>query len=301
MGKIPIVIINYAPAKRFVFGRRFLRFFKSVFLSSMLTLLKLHVFLVKKLPFGFEVTSKLLEFLWEEKLSIDTPNGKALFQTPTSLNRYRAQTLLTKEPETILWLDEIPFNSCLWDIGANVGIYSVYAALFRHSNVIAVEPSSINLDLLFRNIQNNNCEDFITILPIAVGATNSQEFLYMSRENLTWGGAHNSAGLPVKQSGEPMHEPVKSLQLVATIDQLIQSYKIASPEYIKIDVDGLELNVLIGALGIFPNLKSVLIEIDVGNQKNLYLVEDFLKSHNFSKRTLIGSVVLSENQIWDKL
>jgi FkbM family methyltransferase len=301
VGTIHIVIINYSSAKTFVFGRRFLRFFKSIFLSSLLSLLKLILFLVKKLPFGFDVISKLLEFLWEEKLTIDTPNGKVLFQTPTSLNRYRAQTLLTKEPETIFWLDEIPFHSCLWDIGANVGIYSVYAALFRHSRVIAVEPSSINLDLLFRNIQNNKCEDSITILPIAVGSSNSQEFLYMSRENLTWGGAHNSAGQPVMQSGEPMHEPVKSLQLVATIDQLIQGYKIAKPEYIKIDVDGLELNVLIGAHGIFPNLKSILIEIDIGNQKNLSLVEEFLESHNFVKRTLIGSVVLSENQIWDKV
>ncbi len=109
----------------------------------------------------------------------------------------------------------------------------------------------------------------------------------MFRENLTWGGAHNSAIASVKQSGEPMHEPVRSLQLVETIDQLIQSLKIATPIEIKIEVDGLELNVLFGGLSNFPNLRSKLIEIDVKNQKNLYLVEEFLQSYNFRKRTFI--------------
>lgn len=301
MCKIDCVIINYKAAKRYEFVVSVLRLFKSLFLSSLLNLLKLNLFIVKRLPFGFDVVSKLLESLWEEKLTVDTPNGKVIFQTPSSLNRYRAKTLLTKEPETILWLDEIPFDCTFWDIGANVGIYSVYAALFRHSNVVAIEPSSINLDLLFRNVQNNNCEDQITIVPIAVGSSNGQEFLFMSRENAIWGGAHNSAGQPISQSGEPMLDPIKSLQLLATIDQLVESYNIPKPDYMKIDVDGLELNVLEGAIGVFENLKSILIEIDLGNRNNHNLVVEFLKNHDFIQRKTLGSIKITENQIWDRI
>ena len=44
----------------------------------------------------------------------------------------RATTLLTVEPETILWLDTYyrP-GETVYDIGANVGIYTLYAAV-RH-------------------------------------------------------------------------------------------------------------------------------------------------------------------------
>ena len=41
----------------------------------------------------------------------------------------RAETLFTKEPDMIDWIDSFPEDFVLWDIGANVGIYSIYAGL----------------------------------------------------------------------------------------------------------------------------------------------------------------------------
>jgi len=281
-------------------GKESLRFLKRTSISVSLTILRGHIFFVKRFPFGNEVSSKFMEELWDVKSLIDTPNGKLLFQTPTLLNVYRAKTLMTKEPETILWLDEIPAKSYFWDIGANIGIYSIYAAVLRNCKVVSVEPSYLNLDLLFRNVQNNNCEDKITILPLAVGANNREDFLFMSRENLIWGGAHNSAGLAINQSGESMLNPVRSLQVIATIDQLIKCYDLPEPEFIKIDVDGLELAVLEGALASFGNLISILIEIDVRNRENSDLIEKLLERNGFIKRGQIGNIMLSENQIWDK-
>lgn len=293
-------MINHAIRKLLSFGKRFLRPLKKWMFSFSLSVLKWQMYTIKRLPFGHEISSKHLENLWDVKSPVDTPSGKLIFQTPTSLNRYRAQTLLTKEPETISWLNEIPFGSKLWDIGANIGIYSIYASVFRRCQVVAVEPSNLNLDLLCRNIQNNNCEDQITILPIAVGATNKQDFLYMSRENLTWGGAHNSAGFAINQSGGSMLNPVKSLQIVATIDQLITTYNLSKPDYLKIDVDGLELKVLEGALVVLSVVKSILIEVDTKNMENNNLIAKLLQNYGYIQRQEIDSTVLSENQIWDK-
>ena len=293
-------MINHAIRKRLSFGKRYLRPLKKWMFAFLLSVLKWQMYTIRKFPFGYEVSSKYLESLWDVKSPVDTPSGKLIFQTPTSLNRFRAQTLLTKEPETISWLNEIPFGSKLWDIGANIGIYSIYASVFRRCQVVAVEPSNLNLDLLFRNIQNNNCEDQITILPIAVGAMDKQDFLYMSLENLTWGGAHNSAGFAINQSGGSMLNPAKSLQIIATIDQLITTYNLNKPEYIKIDVDGLELKVLEGALVTLSRVKSILIEVDIKNTENNNSIAKLLQSYGFIQRQEIGSTILSENQIWDK-
>lgn len=42
---------------------------------------------------------------------------------------WRFDTLLEKEPDTIEWIDGFRLGETLWDIGANVGIYTIYAAL----------------------------------------------------------------------------------------------------------------------------------------------------------------------------
>ena len=42
--------------------------------------------------------------------------------------RYRASTFESKEPETLAWIDGFKKNDSLLDIGANIGMYSLYAA-----------------------------------------------------------------------------------------------------------------------------------------------------------------------------
>ena len=70
------------------------------------------------------------------------------FTVPNSLNRFRVESFSNKEPETLKWIDCFPDNAVLWDVGANVGLYSVYAAKKKNCNVIAFEPSVFNLELL---------------------------------------------------------------------------------------------------------------------------------------------------------
>jgi hypothetical protein len=48
---------------------------------------------------------------------------------PNRINLYRAETYFTKEPDMIEWMDTFDGNTVLIDIGSNIGLYSVYAAL----------------------------------------------------------------------------------------------------------------------------------------------------------------------------
>ena len=72
-----------------------------------------------------------------------------------------------KEPETIEWIDSFDQSKKIifWDIGANIGIYSVYAATkFNNIEVVSFEPSTSNLRVLSRNISINNLQSKIKIV-----------------------------------------------------------------------------------------------------------------------------------------
>ena len=110
------------------------------------------------------------EFLEQDSYrSIEVLGKKINLFTPNHVVEGRVKTFFTKEPETLEWIDG--FNSTrkiiLWDIGANIGLYSIYAAL-KHSNceIVSFEPSTSNLRTLSRNISINNLEDRIKIFTI---------------------------------------------------------------------------------------------------------------------------------------
>jgi FkbM family methyltransferase len=85
------------------------------------------------------------------------------------------------------------------DIGANVGLYSVYAAKSRNCNVFAFEPSVFNLELLARNIFINDLQLKITIIPIALSDKLGSNIFKMS--STSWGGALSTFGEDFDQNG----------------------------------------------------------------------------------------------------
>ena len=63
---------------------------------------------------------------------------------------------MTKEPDTIQWIDEFPEQTVFWDVGANVGVYSLYAATKPGVSVLSFEPLAANFHVLSRNIELND-------------------------------------------------------------------------------------------------------------------------------------------------
>ncbi|MDO8871641.1 MAG: FkbM family methyltransferase [Methanoregula sp.] len=90
------------------------------------------------------------------KLGIPTivEEGGIKFYCPSFTEQWLAETMFTKEPETIAWIDTLSLPSTFWDFGANVGIYSIYAAKKGHF-VVCFEPSSREFKILQRNIELN--------------------------------------------------------------------------------------------------------------------------------------------------
>ena len=111
---------------------------------------------------------------------------KILLHIPNKLSYWRAKTYSTKEPETLEWIDDMQHGKTLWDIGANIGLYSIYGALKKGLKVYSFEPSVFNLELLARNIYTNKVVDNCCIVPLALNNKISSSNLNMT--STEWGG-----------------------------------------------------------------------------------------------------------------
>jgi len=255
---------------------------------------------INMLPRGKFATSEGLEKIWMNTYEHKLGDQSLYFHTPNWLTDYRARTLLTKEPETIFWLDRIPLNSVVYDIGANIGVYSIYAAAVKNAQVLAFEPSFLNLELLFRNIQTNNLQSKITIAPLSLSNSNQVENFYMQGGDNIWGGAHNSSGQSVTQSGKSMEDFSVSSQIAITLDSLVETLNLPLPDYVKIDVDGIESMILQGAQKTLSKAKEILIEVDLGNTLQSAEIHNILSRLDFVRIESIDRITLMENQIWVK-
>jgi FkbM family methyltransferase len=178
------------------------------------------------------------------------------FVCPNRLTRWRAQTLATKEPETLSWIRGFAPGSVMWDVGANIGVYGLYAARACGCRVVAFEPAPANFALLAKNIQINGLQDSVTAFPIALGESTGLDLLHM--QNTDPGGAFARFGGKTSATG------VKLACLGFSIDRFIADFAPPFPEHIKIDVDGSEADVVCGGERTLadPRVVSILVELD---------------------------------------
>lgn len=182
------------------------------------------------------------------------------FAVPNRLARFRIATFATKEPETLAWIDTIPARSVMWDVGANIGLYSCYAAKARSCRVIAFEPSVFNLELLARNVHLNRLTDRVTIVPLPLCEHVADSTLNMTTTQ--WGGALSSFGVEHGFDGKALNKVFEFRTLGLSGDEFVTKLGVPYPDYIKMDVDGIEHLILRGAGEVLKRVRSVQVEIN---------------------------------------
>jgi len=188
------------------------------------------------------------------------------FFVPNELIKWRLDTFFTKEPETLSWIDNFEKKNKIifWDIGANIGLYSIYASL-KHSDiqVTSFEPSTSNLRTLSRNISINNLDKKITISQLPLSNL-SFETKTLNETNFLEGYSQNTFGSEINFDGKKMKINNKYKILGTSVDYLTSNNILNFPNYIKIDVDGIEHLIMKGSIKTFTNekLKSILVEIN---------------------------------------
>lgn len=161
-----------------------------------------------------------------------------------------------KEPETVAWLTRHAREGVvLYDIGANVGAYTLIAAS-RGATVIAVEPSPETYASLAANTRANGLGERVLAFSVAVSDTAEPvSFAFSSDES---GAAEHHEAKP----GEGTRVPG------ITLDALAQSFSLPAPTMLKVDVDGGEFAVFRGAAATLraPSLQTVLVEADTNRE-----------------------------------
>jgi len=235
-----------------------------------------------------------------KKKLVNYKNIDFTFYVPNPLSLYRAKTFSTKEPDTLSWIDSLDKSSILWDIGANIGLYSIYAAKCRNIKVFAFEPSVFNLEFLAKNININKLQQNVIIVPVALSDKNDINLFKMNSP--LWGGALSAFGVNYDQHGQNYNSAFEYSIPGLRADNVVETFNIPMPDYIKIDVDGIEHLILNGAEKILKEVKGILIEID----------DDFLEQSEKSKEYLSNSgLILKEkhclspngsqfNQLWTR-
>ncbi|NDD18059.1 MAG: FkbM family methyltransferase [Acidimicrobiia bacterium] len=177
---------------------------------------------------------------------------------PNPQIRSRNLTFATKEPDTLRWIDSFEDGDTLWDIGANVGLYSIYAAK-RGCRVTAFEPSVFNLEFLVRNIELNELSNLINVAPIAIGGI-GVGFSKMGTASTAWGDSQNDFGETPNQADASKLHSTSYRILGMPLDSVEFILRLSKPHHIKIDVDGIEPLILEGGPNTLRWVKSVLVE-----------------------------------------
>jgi FkbM family methyltransferase len=192
----------------------------------------------------------------------------------SEIERFRARTYATKEPETLEWIDRyFQAGDVMYDVGANIGLYSLYAAkrLRGECKVFAFEPEALNHAKLSKNVFLNGLSGIV--LPCCVAVTDRlcfdtfnlhpRNFESMSHGQLVSGSALHSFGAPEDYNGHAFQPFHQQGAVGVSVDDLWQAWNVDFPNHIKIDVDGLEEKIIAGAEQTLQDrrLRSVLVEI----------------------------------------
>jgi FkbM family methyltransferase len=216
--------------------------------------------------------------------SIEVDGRIMRFATTGSSSKKRLRTLFSKEPITMAWIDTFGEGETLYDIGANVGMYTIYAAVMRKASVYAFEPEALNYAELNKNIYLNDLHGRVLGYCAALSDVDKTDRLLLSDFGLgiSYHDFEENSWTGDKQFAPDWSVSKNNRRSQGCIGRRLDSMVaegLPAPDHIKIDVDGLEHRVIEGMIETLqhPQLKTVLIEVNFDNPKNLAIVETMEK------------------------
>ena len=152
----------------------------------------------------------------------------------------------------------IPEGARIVDVGANFGLYSLHAAHASgaESRVVAFEPLPSAFDLLEANIASNDLKSQITPVNAAVSRKSGRADFFAAEDG-AFSGLHDTQRSP--------HKSRLKVKLT-TLDQNKAVAQLGSVDFLKIDVEGHEGDVLAGAREMIRKSPAILIALEYSNK-----------------------------------
>jgi FkbM family methyltransferase len=138
-----------------------------------------------------------------------------------------------------------------WDIGANIGFFSLVAAsvLNNTGRVAAFEPGELTFESLTKNIEINVFKN-IDAFKLAVTDREGEATLYSSRDR-----ADGLANIYAPKEGQTQSQSCRTVFL----DKFSPEMELKAPHFIKMDVEGAELAALQGAEEVIRRAQPLLL------------------------------------------
>lgn len=196
--------------------------------------------------------------LWQKDVVIRNGVAKGIkFNTGKSSPELALGTY--EVPSQNIFAQYLKEGDVFYDIGANVGFFSVIAAKLvgNTGKVYAFEPGKENAATVRHNVELNNFK-WVEVIEKAVSHTSGTGQLLLAE--YSGGHALATADVPPDLTGEV------TVDLVS-IDELIEQQQIMPPNFVKVDVEGAELDVLQGMRETIETHKPTIIyEVDDGDR-----------------------------------
>jgi len=145
------------------------------------------------------------------------------------------------------------------DIGANIGNHTIFFSSICQCEVHAFEPQKNVFNLLKKNVQLNNQEYKVELYNIALGEKEDKgDIKIVDKNNL---------------GSSEVEYNINGKVIIKTLDSFISLFK--NIAVIKIDVEGMELSVLKGAVKTIKKFKPLLY-IETRTQEEFEFIENFL-------------------------
>ncbi len=182
----------------------------------------------------------------------------------------------------IMFSNLVTAGAVVYDVGANVGFYTLLASLLvgPKGMVFAFEPLPRNIGYLKKNLGLNHCDN-VTIIEAGVGEQDGTALFEKGADNAT-GRLSAQGTLQVK---------------IVSLDNLVLKGGIPPPEYIKIDAEGAELSVLLGAKMILANYSPVIFFSGLGDLHLNRQSYAFLNSLGYGLHSIWGEDLDSATEI----
>lgn len=213
-------------------------------------------------------------------LEIHVPNHDYRIHCPLNKEDF---IVMTKHEEEIIGIFTPKEGDIVVDIGAHMGRYTIPSAksVGVSGKVIAVEAHPYNFGILQHNLKLNNLTN-VSTLNSAVYSKKANLKLYLPDEDLGYTMHHSvmTNYLSTKYNNEIER---KYIEVEAdTLDNLLKSSGITTVNWIKIDVEGAEYEVLMGAREILSTNKPISILVEVHGKETYGPTIELLRSNNFN-------------------
>jgi FkbM family methyltransferase len=194
------------------------------------------------------------------------------FVCHSSKERNRAKRLFDKEKGTIAWLKrELRPDDVFYDVGANIGTYTIYAAyrLGPAGVVYSFEPHIANAHSLLQNICENGQTKTVQVVTAAL--SNAEQYGPFNYQSVREASSTSQFGRNAYE-GETFEIVFREIKHACRLDTLVASGAIKRPNLVKIDVDGLDFEVLEGMRELMAHPqrpRSIQIELGSESKPNI--------------------------------